>query len=282
MSHSKRRTMPTVTVLALAGLALASCTGKEIDALNARVAALEQRMNSLEEIRPNQANMSAEIDVLRADVNMLRGKADEFDRRFKAPPVETLPAFAPPLNATTPLPGLAPSLTPGQPQGLSPSQAAELGAPSAVLAPATPPMPRNQVVSESDEPAAAPGADPAQAAYNEARAQFNARNYQAAQAMWEQFVNAHPTHELASNAIFWQGEAFFQLKEYPKAILAYQEIISKHSDTPKAAAAYLKQGIAFIQIGKTKAGQVQLQHVIHKYPNTPEAKRAMEYLKSPN
>lgn len=276
MSHSKRRTMTTMTALALAGFALSSCSGKEIDALNARVAALEQRMNSLEEIRPNQANMSAEIDVLRADVNTLRGKMDEFDRRFKAPPVDALPAYAPPPNATAPL--------------LLPSQAAELGAPPSAVAPPavspavppTAPVPRNQIIPEGDEPAAAPGADPAQTLYNEARAQFNARNYQAAQAMWEQFVNKHPTHDLSANAVFWQGEAHFQLKEYPKAILAYQEIISKYSDSPKAAAAYLKQGIAFIQIGKTKAGQVQLQHVIHKYPNTPEAKRAMEYLKSPN
>ncbi|GAB7080424.1 tol-pal system protein YbgF [Megalodesulfovibrio paquesii] len=280
MSHSKRRTMTTMTALALAGLSLASCTGKEIDALNARVAALEQRMNNIEEIRPNQANLSAELDVLRADVNSLRGKMDDFDRRFKAPPLDTLPAYAPPPNATAPL--------------LTPSQAQELGVPPTApgMQPASgmspvPGMPgavppRNQVVTEGDEPAPAPGADAAQSMYNEARAQFNARNYQAAQAMWEQFANTHPNHELTSNAIFWQGEAYFQLKEYPKAILAYQEIIGKYPDSAKAASAYLKQGIAFIQIGKLKAGQVQLQHVIHKYPNTPEAKRAMEYLKSPN
>jgi tol-pal system protein YbgF len=255
-------------------LALAGCTqNDQLAAVQSRLDAHEQRLNTLEELRSRQANLSADLEDLRVKVSALQGQVDELVMRISPPPEE------PPDPLTAP----------DEPDMSRPGMEEPAASPESIIANATAEV---QAQAEAQE-GAAPGSgepqpadlnqteDPARELYNRALTQFKARNYQAAQALWKEFVKSYPEHELVPNSIFWQGESFYQLGDYPQAILAYQDVISKYPKSGKYPSALLKQGISFIKIGKTQAGRLLLSDVIKNYPNTPEAERAKEYLKNP-
>lgn len=272
----KRIFLRIIAVVVL-GLAATACVSQQnFNALQQRVSQHEQRLDSVEQIRPNQANLSAELDSLRSQMADLRGRMDEIERRFMRPSTSSQPPYSeqPQTMAQERMePAQQPARQPEQTQepsatdealadlGMTNSQAEELGAP--------------------DEDVSAQPADPAQQLYDEALAQFKARNYETAQIMWADFVKDNPQHELVPNALFWQGEAYYQMRQYPQAILAYQEVIAKHAGSAKYPAALLKQGISFITIGKEKAGKLQLNELIRKFPNSPEAQRARDFMKNP-
>lgn len=110
--------------------------------------------------------------------------------------------------------------------------------------------------------------------YQNARQEFEKRNYEQARDMWAEFVEKYPEHELTPNAVFWQGEAYYQMRDYARAVLKYQEVIDNYKNSTKYRAALLKQGISFMRLGRVKAGKILLQDVVDKFPDSPEAKRA--------
>lgn len=239
------KTAKTVVVLLLLVLITAGCSVKEEDfnALQSRVAAQERK---LEELRPHLANQAAEIEDLRNRIAKLEGKVDSVDARISAPDPESVIDW-----------GMddEPPLTDSNSTGLTPDEAAELGA---------------------DAP---PTGDPALTLYNQAMTQFKAGNYKAALKMWDEFGTLYPQHKLMANTLYWQGECYFGLADYPNAILSYQKVIESHKQSPKYPAALLKQGVSFIKIGKQQAGEIVLNDVIAKFPNTPEARKATEFLR---
>lgn len=90
----------------------------------------------------------------------------------------------------------------------------------------------------------------------------------------------HPKHELAANAQFWLGETYYSEKNYEQAILAYQDVIKNYPGKEKIPAAMLKQGIAFADLGDTKSARFVLGKLKEDFPKTEEAKQAVEKLKS--
>lgn len=242
--------MKKIIVLLILTLPLAACVkNNELTALQNRVAALEQRLDT---VQPNLADNWAEMQQVQARQGQLEGRMDELERRFTAPAPETLgPSFNGEYTGVVPPPE----------SGISPEEAVELYGDDHLTIP------------ESDM-------DPAQALYNRALQEFRARNYETAQTLWAEFVQANPHHDLTANAYFWQGECFYQLRDYPEAILAYQQVIQDYPDSSKYPGALLKQGVSFLAIGKDDAGKVVLERLIEQYPNSPEADKAREFLRT--
>ncbi|OQY19624.1 MAG: tol-pal system protein YbgF [Desulfobacteraceae bacterium 4572_35.1] len=98
--------------------------------------------------------------------------------------------------------------------------------------------------------------------------------------LFKQFVDQYPEHKLAVNAMYWIGETYYGDKQYESAILQFQDVIQKYSQHPKVPAALMKQGLAFYALGDVRNAQVILTKVIEKYPNTPEAEKAQQRLDS--
>jgi tol-pal system protein YbgF len=229
-------------------------------------------------MRSAQANLWAEIEMLRTQAATLQGQMEELQRSVHggggaavadlARQVATLDRSVTMIASQLaidlgPRPG-----APGAP-GAEDAQAA--------LQPAPDPL-----VPRPDTPPAAPPAqaadDPARALYDEALRAFHARNFAQAQSMWSEFAKTFPQHELVSNAIFWQGESFFQMGDYAQAVLAYQDVISKHPNSNKYAASMLKQGVSFLRLGKNRAGVLVLEDLVKRFPALPEAVRAKTIL----
>ena len=125
--------------------------------------------------------------------------------------------------------------------------------------------------------AAAQGAETqstADALYAKGLASFNARQYQQALGIFQEFTRNFKKSALMPNALFWTGECYFQLGDFANAALSYQEIIEKYPKSPKHPDALFKRGAAFLKLGNTGAAKLSFKEVIDKYPTSAFAARA--------
>ena len=301
-------TIRTLTVCLLAFPLLVSCVKQgDIDSLNARMNQNEQRMQHLssqvgnvEQVLPGQAEMWAQMQSMRQELNMVRGQLDEMTsggggaargqaaslsarvtrlenavRQMAAQLGVQVEALDAPLELPADMPPADPTSASGGTPGASPANPAFPGAafqptapqntpPPSVLAPATP---------------VAPGAvDTANALYDSGMNAFASRNYREAVKAFTDFTKSFSQHKLASNANFWRGESYYQLKDYAGAALAYQDVIQNYPGSAKFQSAMLKQGMSFYYAGKKEAATMRLNELIKKYPSSPEAGRAKKFL----
>ena len=270
------------------------------ESLSSQVARHEQQIQGLmgqvgqvEQVLPGQAEMWAQMQTMRQDLNTVQGRLDdaglqpgevatmrekirrmeELLRRMASQMAISTEALDAPISTGTP--GYAPQ-----------SSAAPYGAPAAQPYPTA--QPAYPTATPEPTPTATPTAaatptgssDTADNLYNAGIKSFDQHNYQDAVVSFKDFTAAYPKHKLAGNAYFWQGESYFQMKDYPRAALAYQEVIEKYPGSAKIQSSMLKQGIALHNAGKKPAAQERLQDLIKRYPNSPEASRAKQFLAS--
>lgn len=218
-------------------------------------------------VRSTQANLWAEVEQLKMRIATMQGRVDSLEQT--AGQLEDRQS-----NATAAIKEMGENLT-AMRMVLESQLALDFsearGAPPAKAPAAT-------AGSEEGLPDTAQAADPARSLYDNALNLFKQRRYQQAQAMWADFAQSYPDHQLVPNAIFWQGECFYQMEDYSRAILSYQEVITKYPKSTKYAPSLLKQGIAFLRLGKEKAGRLVLQDLVDKLPDSPEAARAKAIL----
>lgn len=109
---------------------------------------------------------------------------------------------------------------------------------------------------------------------------YNARNYEAAQKSFSDFLKNYPDHTQTAEAQYYLAECQFQRNRFPEAALAYDTVIKKYPKSSSAPGAYLKQAICFSKMKQAAAAKARMQEIISKYPNSPEAARAKSFLKS--
>ena len=139
-------------------------------------------------------------------------------------------------------------------------------------------QPGNQAGGAPQPPVAIPPGNQAQTLYDAGIRNFDERRYKEAVVSFKDFTAAYPQHKLAGNAHFWEGESYFQMQDYARAALAYQEVIVKHPGSPKLQSSMLKQGMALYHAGKKEAARERLQDLVKRYPNSPETTRAKQFL----
>lgn len=243
-------------------------------------------------MRVTQANLWSKVVGLRTQTATIQGQMEELQRALQGGPGGASGTVMTDLSRQVayldrsvamiasqlaldlgPRPGpdeFGPAVRPGQ-QGQEPATA-QPPMQSSVQPPVQPP------VQPTDTPRRQDPDGPAKALYERALQAFQSRNYAQARTMWDEFARTFPQHELASNALFWQGESFFQMGDYSRAVLAYQDVISKYPQSNKYAAAMLKQGVCFFRLGKDRAGVLVLEDLIKRFPSLPEATRAKTIL----
>ncbi|OGU16751.1 MAG: tol-pal system protein YbgF [Geobacteraceae bacterium GWC2_53_11] len=100
-----------------------------------------------------------------------------------------------------------------------------------------------------------------------------------AREQFAKFLEQNPKHELAANAHYWIGETHYSEKNYESAILSYQEVIKNFPGKEKVVAAMYKQALAFNAIKDTKSAKFVLKKLIEGFPKSEEAKKAKALLK---
>ena len=102
--------------------------------------------------------------------------------------------------------------------------------------------------------------------------------YEKARGEFQHFLKAYPKTEYSGNAQFWIGECYYFEKSYEKAILEYEKVIKNYPDGNKVPQALLKQGLSFLELGDKASARLILQNVIKDYPNTSQARVARSKL----
>lgn len=118
-----------------------------------------------------------------------------------------------------------------------------------------------------------------QTLYESARQDFLTGKYDLASQEFQDYLKYYPTTDLASNAVFYQGEIAFNQHRYDDAIGFYSEILAKYEKSPKLSPSLYKRGITYLQTGKRASGIADLRSVIRLYPNLDEAPLARAKLR---
>ena len=275
-----------VFILALSGCAALEGGGgnslsSRVDKHDQQIQQILSQVGQVEQVLPGQAEMWAQVQNMRQEINMLNGKIDDLQRggagggetaqlrdrvaRLEAVVRQMASQLA--INVD--------SLNTSDAGGYAPAPGA--AQPGYAAQPASP----QPASSQPQASAGAGGAvNTASALYDSGIKAFDQRRYKDSVVAFKDFVAAYPKHNLASNAHFWEGESYFQMKDYARAALAYQEVIANFPGSAKVQSAMLKQGIALYNAGKKPAAQERLQDLIKRYPNSPEASRAKQFLAS--
>ena len=141
---------------------------------------------------------------------------------------------------------------PPRPRGAESNQTANRVAPAApVAAPSAPSVAAVKPGSEnsSAQLASLPGSTPKEK-YDYAYDLLLKRDLPNAEVALRAFVDQHPKHELADNAIYWLGETYYARKNYQEAIRVYYDAYKTYPKGNKAPDVLLKLGMSLASIGE--------------------------------
>ena len=93
------------------------------------------------------------------------------------------------------------------------------------------------------------------------------------------FVKKYPKHDLADNALYWQGESHYSLGRFTEAIKIFKRLIIDYPTAEKVPDAMLKTAYSYLSVDDVNRANYYLKQVLLKYPFSPAAEKAQEKLK---
>lgn len=204
-----------------------------------RVNELEESMKSeFSDVRAIQAQHTAQISELQAEIRTLQGKIEElgYVARGKTQELEdrlkTFGSRVPPPE----------------------------GVPADLLA--------------EDEERIGRNTGPAADAYRSGLEQMRIGDFEAARATFESFVAQNPDTTFSDNAHFWTGVALEKLGLYDRAIVSYSDVFRNYPAEDRAPVAMYRLAEVFLKIQSAEDAQLTLQKLIDDYPKSEYAARA--------
>jgi tol-pal system protein YbgF len=260
----------------------------QIVALNKRVGSLEQSTDEklssdlekrLQSIRDTQAELVADIDKMRQDLQAISGRVEEegylVKRAIERDTTEQDAAQARIEDLTQRLEGVESHVIQmNQYLGLD-STIRKRGTdqPTATGIPERRPdrePPKTKEIEASEE----------ERLYEVSLVEYREGRYEDAISGFKRFIDLYPKSKLADNAQFWVGESYMAMNQYEQAILAFQQVIKKYPDGNKVPNAMLRQALAFYEIKDKISSRLLLKKIIKQYPKSTEAKIARKKLES--
>lgn len=92
---------------------------------------------------------------------------------------------------------------------------------------------------------------------------------------FREFLRVFPSHERASDALFYIGESFEQAAP-DSATAVYDQLVRAYPNSPRAPSALYKQGLFAEQRGDRAMARTFYSRVIAGYPRSPEADLARQ------
>jgi tol-pal system protein YbgF len=123
---------------------------------------------------------------------------------------------------------------------------------------------------------AAPGQahDSSRRLYDRVMEEYKQRDYRAALAGFQLFLELHRQSTLASNAQYWIGECQYRLGRYKDALNTFYNVISYYPLSSKLAASTLKIGQTYVRLGDHDKARMMFVRVVDQYPDSTEAEVA--------
>ncbi len=96
------------------------------------------------------------------------------------------------------------------------------------------------------------------------------RDYANAEAALRQFIERHPTDDLAGNAMYWMGETFYVRKDFPEAARVFLDAYQRFPKGNKAADNLFKLARSLSEIGENASSCTTYRELLKSYPNANE------------
>lgn len=115
--------------------------------------------------------------------------------------------------------------------------------------------------------------------YDRIMTEFKHREYDAALAGFNLFMELHSRSTLAPNAQYWIGECHYRMGRYQEALNSFYNVVMNYPLGPKQAASTLRLGQTYIKLGDHDHARVMFDRVVDQYPASSEAdlaRRAIE------
>ena len=99
-----------------------------------------------------------------------------------------------------------------------------------------------------------------------------------ARALAKGFLKDNPTHARAAEAAFRVGQSLQDEKDFKAAAASFMSVADSYPDSPWAPAALLRQGDCFDGMGRKEDAKIFYEDVIQRYPKSKAAKTAKSRL----
>lgn len=232
--------------------------------LSTRLASAEKAFSDSEkEIRKKQADLAADITMVRSDFQVLTGRFEE-TRYSLQKGIQEGKGFKEETDLK--LKEAAQGLEEIQKRLAALEQAVAL---------------IRQDRDQNKEPSSGKAAETmsSEDAYKDAYDTFQKGDYKAARDKLHKYVETYPASKYTENALYWIGECSYSEKNYERAIVEFDDVVKKYPSGTKAPAALLKQGLAFSSLKDRKSAHAIFKKVMERYPKSEQAGVAKKRLK---
>ena len=116
--------------------------------------------------------------------------------------------------------------------------------------------------------------------YDRVMDEFKHRDYAAAMAGFQLFIELHGQSALAANAQYWIGEWQYRMGRYREALKSFYDVVSNYPLSPKVAASTLKLGQTYAKLRDPEKARLMFDRVVDQYPDSSEAEVARKALEA--
>lgn len=229
---------------------------KKIDSVTVEAREIAEKssrsaLKNLETLRKGTADMQANLDAMRIDVQVMAGRVEDLGLAAKKP-FDDISLLKEDTSKT--VASMQERLK--KLEGLIEENSRKIDALAKAVE--TPPTPENL--------------------YRQALDTLKSGDTGKAREQLVRFAEQFPNNKLLPNVRYWLGETYYQEKNYEQAIVEFQRVIKEYPGKEKAAAAMLKQALSFRELGDPKSAKFILKELIDKYPHAEEIAAAKEEL----
>ncbi|MFM9861867.1 tol-pal system protein YbgF [Pseudoxanthobacter sp. M-2] len=147
------------------------------------------------------------------------------------------------------------------------------GTPSAALPPLDTASDATYPPAAGTQVAALPTALDPRDAYDAAYNHVMRGEYDAAEAGFRRFLDAHPSDRLAPDAQFWLGESLYARADYRAAAQAFLKGYTEYPDSRKGPDSLFKLGQSLAGIGEKDAACASYAELLQRYPQASSSLR---------
>lgn len=116
--------------------------------------------------------------------------------------------------------------------------------------------------------------------YDRVMDEFKHRDYAAAMAGFQLFLELHSQSSLAANAQYWIGECQYRMGRYRDALQSFYDVVSNYPLSPKLAASTLKLGQTYKKLGDPEKARLMFDRVVEQHPDSTESEAALKALEA--
>jgi tol-pal system protein YbgF len=126
-------------------------------------------------------------------------------------------------------------------------------------------------------PAPPPALDPKpMQIYQRALARYRSGDSAGAEAAFRDFLQRHPRHAYADNALYWLAECSYDSKNFGAALKLFRQVVEQFPNGNKAPDALLKMAYCYVRMKDTRNARIIFGQVVESYPRSQVARLASE------